>query len=292
MSIDKIKSVIAKRGGLARNNRFNVIMTPPTQAFATVDPFNLVGTLLTNKNAGVQNFIYDPRDISILCEQVTLPSRSFPTIDYQADRQSNKFPYGNIDGDITIHFIVTNDYYAKVMFDDWMSSIVDVENYQLGYKDDYAVDVVIQQLNQDDLPVYGVKLEKAYPIEVGVIALNNTDEEFVRITVTLAYDKYVVEGPISSTASAFKAAIPNRLLNGLPNKIAAAAGLPPSTEGETKARLKSVAQKAANRGLPRKIQQTRGNLNRVSQNRPKKLEDTTRRTRNRLDEVKRKFKLK
>ena len=99
------------------------------------------------------------------------------------------------------------------MFDAWLSGIVDVENYRVGYKKDFTTDIVIQQLNQQDIPVFGVKLEKAYPIDVSAIALSAQDEEFVRLTVVFAYDKYVVEGPLSSTASAFKSAIPQRLLD-------------------------------------------------------------------------------
>ena len=31
-TIDKLKSVVGKRGGLSKSNRFNVIFTPPTQS--------------------------------------------------------------------------------------------------------------------------------------------------------------------------------------------------------------------------------------------------------------------
>jgi len=213
MSVDNLKSVISKKGGLAKNNRFQVLFTPPTQALVGISIENVVGNLITGKSNGIKQFVNDPRDISILCEQVTLPSRSLSTIDYVSDRQSNKFPYTSIDGDVTMHFIVTNDYYAKTMMENWISSVIDTDGYQLGYKNDYSTDVVIQQLDQEDIPVFGVKLEKAYPIDVSAIALSAQDEEFVRLTVVFAYDKYVVEGPLSSTASAFKSAIPQRLLD-------------------------------------------------------------------------------
>jgi hypothetical protein len=213
MSVDKLKAVISKKGGLAKNNRFQVMFTPPSQSLVGISIENVVGNLITGKSNGIKQFVNDPRDISILCEQVTLPSRSLSTIDYQSDRQSNKFPYTTIDGDVTMHFIVTNDYYAKTMMENWISSVIDTEGYQLGYKNDYSTDVIIQQLDQDDKPVFGVKLEKAYPIDISAIALSAQDEEFVRLTVVFAYDKYVVEGPLSSTASAFKAAIPNGILD-------------------------------------------------------------------------------
>lgn len=213
MSVDKLKAVISKKGGLAKNNRFQVMFTPPSQSLIGISIENVVGNLITGKSNGIKQFVNDPRDISILCEQVTLPARSFSTIDYMSDRQSNKFPYTNIDGDVTMHFIVTNDYYAKTMIENWMSSVIDVDGYKLGYKNDYSTDIVIQQLDQRDKPVFGVKLEKAYPIDVSAIALSAQDEEFVRLTVVFAYDKYIVEGPLSSTASAFKAAVPNGVLD-------------------------------------------------------------------------------
>ena len=52
----------------------------------------------------------------------------------------------------------------------------------------------------DNIPVYGVKLEKAYPVGVNAIDLSNESEnEIAKLTVSFAYDKYVVEGPLSST---------------------------------------------------------------------------------------------
>ena len=216
MSVDKLKAVISKKGGLAKNNRFQVLFTPPGTPAIGFNLENLVGALASGEKIGLEQSIYDPRDISILCEQVTLPARSFSTIDYMSDKQSNKFPYTNIDGDVTMHFIVTNDYYAKAMFETWMSGVIDTNTYTLGYKEDYTTDVVIQQLNQQDVPVYGVKLEKAYPIDVSAIALSTQDEEYVRVTVVFAYDKYVVEGPLSSTASALRSSLPDQLAAGIP----------------------------------------------------------------------------
>lgn len=212
MNIDALKSTIGKKGGLAKANRFNVIFTPPTQSLLNLNPEVLVGSLLSGNTPSVKNLISDPRDISLLCEQVTLPSRSMSTLDYMADKQSNKFPYTNIDGDVNMTFILTNDMYIKSMFDAWSSSIIDVDNYNLGYKDDFSTDIVIQTLNEKNVPTYGVKLEKAYPIDIALVSLNNTDGEYLRLTVTIAYDKYVVEGPLSSTASGFRAALPGSVI--------------------------------------------------------------------------------
>ena len=211
-NIDALKSTISKKGGLARTNRFNVIFTTPTQALININPEVLVGDIITGQKPSIRNLINDPRDISLLCEQAMLPSRSISTLDFMGDRQSNKFPYTHIDGDVTLHFILTNDMYMKSMFDSWLSSIINVDNYDLGYKDDYSTDIIIQHLDMNNIPTYGVKLEKAYPIDVTAVAFNNSDGDFARLTITIAYDKYVVEGPLSSTAGALKAAIPGQLI--------------------------------------------------------------------------------
>lgn len=200
-NIDTLKATIAKKGGVARTNRWNVIFTPPKQSLLNLNPEVLVGQLASGDTPSVKNLINDPRDISILCESVALPSRSISSVDFMAERQSNKMPNGIIDGDIDMTWVLTNDYYMKTMFDGWLSSIVDMDTYTLGYKNDYSTDVIIQQLNIDNIPIYGVKLEKAYPLTVNQIDLNQSENEISKLTVTWAYDKYVVEGPLSSTKS-------------------------------------------------------------------------------------------
>lgn len=206
MSIDTLKSTISKKGGLAPANRFNVIFTPPSASLLNLNPENIVGSLLSgNFNAG--NLINDPRDISILCQSVTLPGRNISTFDHQDVRTLNKHPYTVIDDDVQMSFLLTNDYYMRQMFDNWMSGIFDNENYRVGYKKDFAVDVVIQQLNQKNIPVYGVRLEKAFPVSMDSIELSQETSDVVKMSVTFAYDKYVPEGPISSTGSAIRSAI-------------------------------------------------------------------------------------
>tara|TARA_B100001939_G_scaffold343555_1_gene356461 strand:+ start:1757 stop:2392 length:636 start_codon:yes stop_codon:yes gene_type:complete len=211
MSIDNIKATIAKKGGLAPSNRFNVIFTPPSQALLNLNKESIVGSLLSG-NFSAGNLINDPRDISILCQSVEMPGRNISTFDHGDVNQVNKFPYTFIDDDITFTFLLTNDYYMRQMFDNWMSGIFDTDSYRVGYKKDYSVDVVIQQLNQKEIPVYGVRLEKAFPITMNSIELNQDAQNVLQMSVTFAYNKFVPEGPLSSTASAIRSAIPGGLI--------------------------------------------------------------------------------
>lgn len=207
MDIDKLKSTIAKKGGLALANRFNVMFAPPAVSLLNINPQQIVGSLLSGGfSAG--NLINDPRDISILCTSVSLPGRNLSTFDHQDYKQSNKHPYTFIDDDVTMKFHLTNDYYMRNMLEQWQSGIFNSELYVAGFKKDYSVDIIIQQLNKKNIPVYGVRLEKAFPVSYEAIDLANTNENAaVEMSVTFAYDRFVPEGPLSSTGSAIRSAL-------------------------------------------------------------------------------------
>lgn len=208
-SIDNLKATIAKKGGVAMQNRFQVFFTPPTansvRSLLNKDPKSLVGDLAKNavKGGSPLNIIPDPRDISILCESVNIPGRQISTIDYTAEKQTIKIPYGVINEDVTMSFILTNDYYMKKLFDSWQSGAFDVNRYRAGYKNDFTADVIIQQLNQQNIPVFGVKLEGAFPVTVSSISLDNNSENTIqKLSVTLSYDNFVSEDIVDTVKSA------------------------------------------------------------------------------------------
>lgn len=204
MSIDKLTSTIGKRGGVAKQNRFQVIFTPPQGSLLSGD--GIVGALVSG--GGLKSMINDPRDISMLCENVTIPGRQITTLDYTAEKQAVKIPYSFINEDVTCTFLLTNDYYIKTMFDNWMEQVFDDKKFTARFKKDFTSDVVIQQLNSKDVPVYGVRLENAFPTTVAGITLDNNSESAVqKMTVTFSYDNYIPEGPLSSTLSGFRSAI-------------------------------------------------------------------------------------
>lgn len=205
-SIDDLKSLVAKKGGLARPNRFNVIFTPPSQSILNLDVGSIIGSIISG-NFEADNLINNPRDISVLCQSVTLPGRNISTFEHQDYKQLNKFPYTFIDDDVTISFLLTNDYYMRKMFDNWMSNIFSAEDYIVGYKKNYAVDLIIQQLDQKNTPVYGTKLEKAFPTAIESTELSQEGQDVIKMSVTFAYDKFVPEGPLSSTGSGIRAAL-------------------------------------------------------------------------------------
>ncbi len=79
--IDDIKATIGKRGGLARPNRFVVIMTPPGSTFLNTDWQGLASQALTG-NLGFNDLVNDPRDIAILTKSVSIPGKTVNTEQY------------------------------------------------------------------------------------------------------------------------------------------------------------------------------------------------------------------
>lgn len=210
MSIDSLKSTIGKRGGLAKANRFQVIFTPPQGSLLSIGQ-GLIGAITSG--GGLQSMINDPRDISMLCENITLPGRQITTMEYMAEKQTVKIPYSFMNEDVQCTFLLTNDYYMKNIFDDWVEKVFDDKKFRAKFKKDFTSDVVIQQLNNKNIPIYGVRLENAFPTTVAGITLDNNSENAAqKLTVTFSYDNYVTEGPLSSTMSALRSAIPSNLL--------------------------------------------------------------------------------
>ena len=196
--IDDLKSVFNKRQGPALTNRFMVFMQPPSGSLLNLDVnAAITGAISGNLNAG--GFINDPRDVSILCESCSLPGRTISTIDYQTTKQSVKIPYSFINEDVTFTFILTGDYYIRKMFDQWMSMVFDTQKYALKYRDTYTTDIRIAQLNKDNIPVYTVQLQKAYPTGINAITLDNTAESTIqKVSVNVTYENFVVEGLLDS----------------------------------------------------------------------------------------------
>jgi hypothetical protein len=201
MQIDKFKSVIGKRGGLAPQNRFAVYMALPLISF---DPQDLIAKVFdqgANTSGGLFG-INDPRDVSILCDSVTMPGRQIATNDLQNNLLAVKMPYTYMNDDVTFSFHITNDHFMKKYFEKWFNQIVDRRSMTIKYKAQYATDVIIQQLDQRDVPVYTCTLRNAFPTTIAGYEVSNAGEnQTQRMQITLAYDDWYEEGFVESILS-------------------------------------------------------------------------------------------
>lgn len=204
-TIDDLKSTIGKRGGIAQANRFSITMTPPTQTLLNLDLQSMAASALSG-TFSLGGLVNDPRDITILCESCSLPGRLIQTGDYDSiGRNPRKYPVTVIDEDINFSFLLTNDYYCKKFFDRWQGSVIDPVTNLVSYPSQYKTDVLIQQLDRNNTPIYGVKLIGAYPTGVNSIELSNDSSDAKHsLSVTMVYDRFEVQGAISSLASSVK----------------------------------------------------------------------------------------
>ena len=198
--IDSLKGVINKRGGLAKTNKFAIVMTPPTNTLLNLDVAEHVRNALSG-TFGLGDLVNDPRDIALLCENVSLPGRQIQTMEYASlqDWFTSKIPTGYLSDDVTFSFHLTGDYYIRKMFDRWQGSIISTKSKLVSYEAEYFSDVIIQQLDQNGIPIYGIKLINAFPTTVSAIVLdNNAADQTQRLTVTLAYEDYVTQGALET----------------------------------------------------------------------------------------------
>ena len=165
--VSDIQAKISERGGLARPNFFAVTFTGPS----SINP--------------------DIFLVNAICESVSLPGRAISTNEHATTKHATKTPYTFINDDVTLTFLVTNDFYIKNLFEKWMKTVINDEDGKIYYKSQYASDMTITVLSVDGKVVHKVNLEKAFPIAFTAIELSNTAEsQVMRFTVTMTYDNF------------------------------------------------------------------------------------------------------
>ncbi len=211
-SIDDLKSSITSHGGLVMQNRFNVIFNPPTQALLNTNPANLVNSFLAG--GGLKSFINDPRDLSLLAISSSIPGRQLQTAEHQTFRETKKYVTSFIDEDVTLEFLITQDFYIKTIFDNWQKIVFNTDKYAANFKKEYVADVIIQQVDKEkNLPLYGVKLINAFPTTINALALSNESADTAqRFSVTLSYDRFEVDNALGTIGAAAKS-VADRIIN-------------------------------------------------------------------------------
>jgi hypothetical protein len=226
-NVDTLKATINRRGGLAKSNRFAIYMSNPAgQNILTGGGGGIGGALgsvagtalrsvVTGGGFSPTSFLNDPRDIYLLAESVTLPGRSFTTSDRRIGVKSIKVPYGLMtDESVKMTFLLTNDYYIWKYFKSWMDLIAppsdDINEIKINYKSNFTTDIQIQQMASGDfIPAYSVSLSNAYPMALDSVELSNGSDDYLRCTVSMAYDNWEEQGLIDGMLGAAKTTIGN-----------------------------------------------------------------------------------
>ena len=129
------------------------------------------------------------RQGDILCQATNLPGRQITTTERRIGMVTQKMPYGFVFDDVSLSFLLDNEYSVKNYFEDWHEKIIGFDTYELSYKNEYTEDVQIEQLDKkEESVIYGVKLKGAFPVTVNPIELGDgLQNQITQVNVQLAF---------------------------------------------------------------------------------------------------------
>jgi len=175
-NLDNFKSTVFNTG-LARTNRFEVIITPPAALQTSTETSRLISLLAESTN-------FPPINVSVTSQRIFGPSYQRPKfIEFGGDS-------------IIINFLVDTDMRVKRFFEDWIETIIEPETYLIGYQDEYASTLTIHQLDEEENTVYTIDIFEVFPRSLNIMDLNNTNQNsFHRLAVSFAYRYWSSKGP-------------------------------------------------------------------------------------------------
>jgi hypothetical protein len=206
-------SNVKAKAGLARPNRFEVILPIPTYvgnfvSTSTLEQIvNLPNTIFTTITEALNKGIEDsPQSISsspsisrylaLQCESAELPGRSILTTDVKIYGPTFKVPYQTQYDEITLTFLCTNEFYERKLFDRWLECIMPSDTNNLRFpKDDetrYMTNIKVIQYDDFIKQIYAVELVDAFPVGIAPQQVSWSDDGFHRISIRFAYQKYKV----------------------------------------------------------------------------------------------------
>lgn len=191
------------RYGLARSNRFNVIIALP----------EILNLIMNEQQGEEQDNILKPyigefgvdlvkayagsgvevvRGLDIMCDVSEIPGKSLTTSETKYNRDFINLPYGITYTPITFTFVVSRDFLEKNIIDQWMDLIINPDTQEVGYYQDFvSPSIEIQQLNEQDQTTHSIQLIDAYPSEVQSMPLENESENsFHKMSVTFIYRRW------------------------------------------------------------------------------------------------------
>ena len=161
------------------------------------------------------SYITTARNLSMRCEAVDMPGRSFETaIKKIGSAPVEMFPYHTTYNESTITFIISDDMNEKIFFDAWMDLINPSTDYNFQYKANYATDISINQYDVTNSLTYSAVLREAFPLTINQLDMDWNADGFHKLSVVFAYKQWN-----NNTISALGQSLKNAALTGLINDV-------------------------------------------------------------------------
>jgi len=209
-------SNIKAKDGLAKPSRFEVIVPIPpyinnfiSQSFFE-QLLNLPNVLIADITSAINDALGNSptaeqsktsnasisRYLALQCESAELPGKTLMTQEGKIYGPTFKVPYQTQYSDASLSFLCTNEFYERKLFERWIEAInpTDTNNLRFakGAKSRYLTNIKIIQYDDFIKRIYAVELIDAFPIGIGPQALNWSEDNFHRLPVQFAYQKYKV----------------------------------------------------------------------------------------------------
>lgn len=178
---DALRTIIDQQGGVASNNRFAIFL--PTingtvkadGSTANTDPVNVA-------------------ELNLLCTSARFPGKNINVVDRQVGLDQLKVANGYTFGEVSLTFYLTNSYGAKKYFQEWSECISSpTPPYNMGFHNNYAKSLFIDQLDKSGNLVYRAELLKTYPTTFTEVELNNQAQTAaLEFTVSLTFANYLI----------------------------------------------------------------------------------------------------
>lgn len=208
-----------KKDGLARQNRFSVLITQPK---------------------GMLTRGYSLELIQLFCEQAVLPGITYASQPIKTFGEDREVVYDRNFEDITLTFLVDRNMKVKSFFDDWSNIIINQTTRLMGFYEDYTTTLIIYVQDINDKDVYASMMYEVYPKNISQIQLDNNSKDVMKLSVTFAYkyhenEQFLNEGGEPSWKAPFTPAMIEERLptskQSLANYLKGSIGLPSNIPG-------------------------------------------------------------
>jgi hypothetical protein len=169
-----------RKNGIAFQHNWKLLVHLPTSDISK----NEFG-----KYFGGDNFTLTER-LSLSVETVDFPSTHVSAFDMRVHNLRHKQPYNVSYEDITITFRCSEDMFERKLFEAWIKLIQNPKTRNFNYRNEYegTFEIIQYSRNGGNVPVYGMKLVDAYPIDVSIMSGDQgAENSYHRSIVTITY---------------------------------------------------------------------------------------------------------
>jgi hypothetical protein len=234
-------SNVNAKEGFAKPSRFEVVLPIPKYINEYIGSsfleklINLPNNVIADISAIVNNpSNSDPQSrsdnnsmsgyLALQCESAELPGKVLQTQEAKIYGPTFKVPYQTQYTDTNLTFLCTNEFYERKLFEKWIDSIMPSDTNNLRYpKGDtsrYLTNIKIIQYDDFVQQIFAVELMDAYPIGISSQPLSWSEDNFHRLTVQFAYQRYRVlyngKYDIATAAAALFGAKASSFFNKIP----------------------------------------------------------------------------